>query len=110
MKRLSNSLIIAMLILNSCTDGSFLNPNEVSNVILPSNEATDYSYATDYLEVSILKAPVGPDGTTAKAQTDIVLTFVDLDPAVNGIGLKSGATVEVELPNEFVNTGGGATS
>ncbi len=93
-----------MLILNSCIDGSFLNPSEISNVILHSKKATEY------LEVSIRKAPVAPDGTTAKAQTDIVLTFVDIDPAVDGIGLMTGATIEVELPDEFVNTGGGTNS
>jgi hypothetical protein len=104
MKKLSNALIIAMLILNSCADESFLNPSELSNVILPSNGATEY------LEVSIRKAPIAPDGTTAKAKTDIVLTFVDIDPTVDGIGLKAGATVEVKLPSEFVNTGGGTNS
>ncbi len=93
-----------MLILNSCADESFLNPSELSNVILPSNGATEY------LEVSIRKAPIAPDGTTAKAKTDIVLTFVDIDPTVDGIGLKAGATVEVKLPSEFVNTGGGTNS
>ena len=89
MKKLSNALIIAMLILNSCADESFLNPSELSNVILPSNGATEYP-----LEVSIRKAPIAPDGTTAKAKTDIVLTFVDPDPDVDGIGLKAGATTE----------------
>ena len=101
MKKLSNALIIAMLILNSCADGSFLNPSEISNVILPSNGATEY-----HLEVSIRKAPIAPDGTTAKAQTDIVLTFVDIDPDVKGIDLVEGATVQVKLPDEFVNIEG----
>jgi len=104
MKKLSNALIIAMLILNSCADGSFLNPSELSKVILHSHKATKH------LEVSIRKAPVAPDGTTAKALTDIVLTFVDIDPAVEGIGLLNGATVQVKLPKEFVNTGGGTNS
>jgi len=40
-----------------------------------------------------------------------VLTFVDIDPAVEGIGLVEGATVVVELPDEFVNKDdGGANS
>ena len=59
------------------------------------------------LDVTIAKAPVAPDGTTAGAVTDFVVTFVDRDPAVDGIGLKVGGTIEVVLPDDFVNTGVG---
>lgn len=59
------------------------------------------------LEVRIDKAPVAPDGTTAGEISDFVVTFVDRDPALPGIGLKAGATVTVTLPDEFVNTGTG---
>ncbi len=59
------------------------------------------------LGVTVTKAPVVPDGTTAGAVTDFVLTFVDRDPNVDGIGLPMGATVEVDLPADFINTGAG---
>ncbi|MHC4408683.1 MAG: hypothetical protein ACYS0E_04750 [Planctomycetota bacterium] len=57
------------------------------------------------LKVTIVRAPVAPDGTTAGAQTDFVLTFVDRDPAVDGVALKKGAKIEVYLPDGFKNTG-----
>jgi len=61
------------------------------------------------LDVSVAKAGVAPDGTTAGEITDIVVTFVDPDPAVEGISLKKGGTVSVTLPHgfEFVGGGGG---
>jgi hypothetical protein len=55
------------------------------------------------LDVSIRKAPIVPDGTTAGAVTDFVLTFVDKDPDVAGIGLSAGATVSATLPEGFIN-------
>ena len=60
----------------------------------------------DSLEVSIVKAPVAPDGTTAGAITDFVLTFADRNPAIDGIGIKNGGVVEVVLPDDFSNVGG----
>lgn len=59
------------------------------------------------LEISVIKAPVAGDGVTAGAVTDIVINFVDLDPVVDGIGILEGGTVEIVLPDGFVNTGGG---
>ena len=56
------------------------------------------------LPVTITKAPVAPDGTAAGAVTDFVLTFVNRDPNVKGIGLPTKSTVEVDLPSDFVNT------
>lgn len=57
------------------------------------------------LRVSVEKAPVTPDGTTAGAITDFVLTFADRNPAVDGISLKKGATVTATLPHGFTDTG-----
>lgn len=58
--------------------------------------------ATAQLEIlSITRAPVAPDGTTAGAPTDFVVTVVDRDPSVPGIGLSTGGTVEVVLPPSF---------
>jgi hypothetical protein len=59
---------------------------------------------TDTLQVDIVKAPIGPDGTVAREITDFVLTFVDRDPAVDGISLLEGGTVTATLPDDFVNT------
>jgi hypothetical protein len=59
------------------------------------------------LDISIARAPIVPDGTTAGATTDFVLTFADRDPAVNGIAMKKDGTVTVVLPDSFtVNPGG----
>ncbi len=59
------------------------------------------------LDISIARAPIVPDGTTAGAQTDFVLTFADRDPAVNGIAMETDGTVTVVLPDAFtVNPGG----
>lgn len=56
------------------------------------------------LPVSIEKAPIVPDGTTANEITDFVLTFVDRDPSIDGLSLLAGATVTATLPDAFVNT------
>ena len=57
------------------------------------------------LDITIEKAPIDPDGTTAGAVTDIVVTFKDRDPAVDGVEILTGGTVEVTLDPSFVNTG-----
>ncbi len=53
------------------------------------------------LELAFAKAPVAPDGTTAGAATDFVITFRDRDPATPGIGLHEGAVVTVEIDEAF---------
>ena len=62
---------------------------------------------TGGLNVAIAKAPIAPDGTTAKAVSDFVVTFMNRDPAVDGVGIKQGGIVELVLPDSFVNTGNG---
>ena len=57
------------------------------------------------LRIGIDKAPVAPDGTTAGAVTDIVVSFADTDPDVPGIALRAGGTISVHLPPEVVDTG-----
>jgi hypothetical protein len=57
------------------------------------------------LVLTTAKAPVAPDGTTAGAVTDFVITFKDVDPGKKGEKLKAGDTVEVVLSPEFTNTG-----
>ena len=57
--------------------------------------------AASSLDVTVSKAPIAPDGTTAGADSDFVLTFIDRNPAVPGIGLMAGGFVEVELPDAF---------
>ena len=59
------------------------------------------------LDISIARAPVAGDGTTAGAVPDFVLTFADRDPAVDGISIEIDGTVEIILPPEFINTGAG---
>ena len=60
------------------------------------------SGSDDELEVIVTRAPVTGDGTTAGAPTEIVLSFVDPDPDVDGIEIKAGGTIAVTLPSEFV--------
>ena len=59
------------------------------------------------LDVSVSRAPIAPDGTTAGAVTDFVLTFADRDPSVDGLGLPTGSPITVDLPAALVNTGAG---
>lgn len=63
--------------------------------------------AHESLDISVAPAPIGPGGTTAGEVTDFVLTFIDRNPAVDGIGMVAGGSVTVELPPEFTNTGSG---
>lgn len=56
----------------------------------------------DELSLSADKAPIVPDGTTAGADTDFVVTFADRDPDVPGIDIKTGGTIAIRLPHEFV--------
>ena len=60
------------------------------------------SHGGDHLPISSAKAPIVPDGTTAGADTDFVITFADLDPEVPGIGIREGGTISVRLPDGFV--------
>ena len=57
------------------------------------------------LDISTLKAPVVPDGTTAGAVTDFVINFKDLDPDKKGEKLHAGDTVEVVLSDAFLSDG-----
>lgn len=57
------------------------------------------------LDISTLKAPVAPDGTTAGAVTDFIINFKDLDPDKKGEKLRAGDTVEVVLSDAFVSDG-----
>ncbi len=69
-------------------------------MVVPVALAADTSIA-----VAVAKAPVAGDGTTAGAVPDFVLSFVDADPSVSGIGIKQDGTVEVVLPDDFVPSG-----
>jgi hypothetical protein len=60
------------------------------------------------LTVSVAKAPVTPDGTTAGSITDLVLTFAEIDSAVDGISMKEGGSIPARLPAGFVDTGDGS--
>lgn len=62
------------------------------------------------LDISVAKAPVTPDGTTAGSVTDFVLTFVGIDPAIDGIDLKAGGSISARLPAGFVDTGDGTVN
>lgn len=72
-------------------------------LMLPGSWA--FAAADQTLNLSISKAPVAPDGTTAGAVTDFVLSFRDADPSIPGIGFRTGATISLVLPPEFINTG-----
>jgi hypothetical protein len=60
--------------------------------------------ADSTLPISTAKAPIVPDGTTAGADTDFVVTFADRDPDVPGIDIKAGGSVSLTLPDGFVQT------
>ncbi len=57
-----------------------------------------------HLDITTTKAPITPDGTTAGAITDFVLTFRDIAPSVQGISMLEGGTVTATLPPAFLNT------
>ena len=59
------------------------------------------------LSIEVVRAPIVPDGTSAGAITDIVLNFRDLDPHTDGIPIKKGGSIEVVLPEAFINTESG---
>ncbi|MEM9656199.1 MAG: hypothetical protein AAGA65_29200, partial [Actinomycetota bacterium] len=73
--------------------------------LLVSTGAAAVSADTDELRILIDRAPVDPDGDVAGAPTDLLLTFRDIDPTVEGIGLKAGGTITVTLPEGFVDSG-----
>lgn len=73
----------------------------------PGASAASAGEVTGTLDVEVGLAPIVPDGTVAGEITDFVLTFVDRDPAVSGISLKTGGTVTVTLPDDFVDIGTG---
>ena len=54
------------------------------------------------LPISTAKAPIVPDGTTAGADTDFVVTFADVDPDVPGIDIKADGTISLTLADGFV--------
>lgn len=54
------------------------------------------------LIMSVDKAPIAPDGTTAGADTDFVVTFADRDPDVPGVGITAGGTISLTLDPAFV--------
>lgn len=72
--------------------------------------ATDVAFGDSHnLDISIARAPIVPDGTTAGAPTDFVMTFRDRDPASGpGIAMSEGGTVTVILPDGFTGGAGGA--
>ena len=71
----------------------------------PSVPSAAHASPPGHLDLVTTKAPVSPDGTTAGAVTDLVVTFQDTDPDIPGIGLAAGGTVAVTLPSSFLDTG-----
>jgi hypothetical protein len=57
--------------------------------------------SSEGLELSVAKAPVAPDGTTAGSQPDFVVMFADPDPAADGVGILAGGTITIELDPAF---------
>lgn len=62
------------------------------------------SASTD-LDIVVKTAPIVPNGLLASSPLDVTLSFVDLNPSVPGIAMKTGGTITVNLPKEVVNTG-----
>lgn len=82
---------------NSITHFCFL--TSVLCLPLSANSAT-----TD-LDIIVKTAPIVPNGLLVGSPLDVTLSFVDLNPAVPGIAMKTGGTITVNLPKEVVNTG-----
>jgi len=64
----------------------------------------------DHLRLSFAKAPIVPDGTTAGAPTDFVIAFAKANPAIDGVALKSGATIKIKLDSAFDLSGNQGSS
>ncbi len=59
--------------------------------------------STGGLVESIVKAPIVPDGDVIGAVTDLTINLaIDPDPAVSGLSMKTGETIEITLPDAFV--------
>src|SRR5712692_5407029 len=65
--------------------------------------ASQFGIATAGAEtLSVVPAPVPPDGYYAGTATHVVFVLVpNLDPSVKGIGLQKGDTLAIILPKEF---------
>lgn len=53
------------------------------------------------LTISTARAPIVPDGTSAGADPDFVVTFADPDPDVPGVDIHAGGTISLRLPDEM---------
>jgi hypothetical protein len=73
----------------------------VAMLLLGALPAAASAHASDELKLSFVKAPVGPDGTTKGAALDFLVQFADPDPAVDGVGLKAGGTITLNLDAAF---------
>ncbi len=73
----------------------------VAMLLLGALPAAASAQASDELKLQFVKAPVGPDGTTQGAALDFLVQFADPDPAVDGVGLKAGGTITLELDSAF---------
>lgn len=76
----------------------------VATLLVLSGTATADRRGGD-LAISVARAPIVPDGVTAGAPPDLVVTFRDPDPTVPGIGLAAGGTITIELDDAFDLTG-----
>lgn len=54
------------------------------------------------IRIGVNNAPIVPDGTSAGADSDFVVTFVDLDPDIAGVDIVAGGTISLKLPAAFV--------
>jgi hypothetical protein len=95
-------LVLPLILIVGCQS----DPVEESSLINESGKILSKKSSGD-LPVEVIRAPIVSDGTSAGAVTDIVLNFRDLDPDTNGITIKTGGSIEVELPDAFTNTGSG---
>lgn len=72
----------------------------VASMLALAGTATAHQQGGD-LPISVARAPIVPDGVTAGAAPDFVVTFRDPDPAVAGVGMEAGGTITITLDDAF---------
>jgi hypothetical protein len=98
------------------TEGNFMSGRRVQAVFVALLLGASVVFAigppleASSVRFSSAKAPVAPDGTTAGAPTDFVISWASENPAISGIGLREGGSVSVRLDDAFVDTGEGANA
>jgi hypothetical protein len=114
MRRLFLALVVLLLLGAATQAAAGESESNHDNDSNEREESHDEDESDDHdeseLDISIAKAPIAGDGVAAGAITDFVVSFENPDPAVDGVGLLTGGTVEIVLADDFINTGSGTNT